>query len=60
MMEKIKLAHPKHRARNSEDSDDTGMEGKKSHSRSINREGKEMLASVNTDRIVKINEGKRH
>lgn len=41
-----------------EDSDNTGMVGKKSHSRSINREEKETLSSVSTDRIVKIIERK--
>lgn len=39
-----------------QDSDDTGVESKKSHSRSFNREGKGALASVNTDRTAKPNE----
>ena len=38
-----------------QDSGDIGMEGKESHSRNINKEGKELLAIVNTDRIININ-----
>lgn len=38
-----------------QDSDDVGTEGRESDSRSIHKEGKEMLSRVNTDGTININ-----